>query len=119
MSDKTHMNDSGESYGGVIPTKQPNKSGRPPEEAVEGRPPTKENAGQPNSYWTLSQENGTNGLNRVREAARKNGKLRFTALLHHVATDQLRNSREGFEFLGFHFHKRTVRKTGRTHMRLP
>src|SRR5882724_9633537 len=83
MSDKTHMNDSGESYGGVIPTKQPNKS---------GRPPAKENAGQPNSYWTLSQENGTNGLNRVREAARKNGKLRFTALLHHVATDQLRNS---------------------------
>ena len=69
MSDKAHMHDSGESYGGVQPTKQPNKRGRPPEEAVEGRPPTKENAGQPNSHWTQSQENGTNGLNRVREAA--------------------------------------------------
>src|SRR3989442_14992183 len=92
MSDKAHMHDSGESYGGVQPTKQPNKRGRPPEETVEGRPPTKENAGQPNSYWTQSQENGTNGLNRVREAARKNGKLRFTALLHHITIDQLRNS---------------------------
>ena len=92
MSDKTHMHDSGESYGGVVPTKQPNKSGKPPEEAVEESPPTKENAGQSNSYWTLSQENGPSGLHRVREAARKNGKLRFTALLHHVTIDQLRNS---------------------------
>jgi RNA-directed DNA polymerase len=92
MSDKAHMHDNGESYGGVRPTKQPNKRGRPPEEAVEGRPPTKENAGQPNSYWTQSQKNGTSGLRRVREAARKNGKLRFTALLHHITIDQLRNS---------------------------
>jgi RNA-directed DNA polymerase len=92
MSGKSHTHDSGESYGGVQPTKQPNKRGRPPEEAVEERPPTKENAGQPNSYWTQSQDNGTNGLNRVREAARKDGKLRFTALLHHITIDQLRNS---------------------------
>lgn len=92
MSHKTHMHDSGESYGGIRPTKQPNKSGKPPEEGVEERPPTKENADQPNSYWTQSQESGTNGLNRVREAARKNGKLRFTALLHHITTEQLRNS---------------------------
>ena len=92
MSDKTHMHDSGESYGGVVPTKRPNKSGKPPEEAVEERPPTKESAGQSNSYWTVSQENGPSGLHRVREAARKNGKLRFTALLHHITIDQLRNS---------------------------
>ena len=92
MSDKTHMHDNGESYGGVLPTKRPNKSGKPPEEAVEERPPTKENAGQTDPYWTLSQENGTSGLHRVREAARKNGKLRFTALLHHITIGQLRNS---------------------------
>jgi RNA-directed DNA polymerase len=92
MSEKSHMHDSGESYGGIQPTKQPNKRGRPPEEAVEGRPPTKENAGQSNSGWTQSQETGTNGLRRVREAARKNGKRQFTALLHHITTDQLRHS---------------------------
>jgi RNA-directed DNA polymerase len=92
MSDKAHMHDSGESYGGIQPTKQPNKRGRPPEEAVEERPPTKENAGQPNSYWTQSQERGPNGLNRVRDAARQDGKTRFTALLHHVTADLLRES---------------------------
>jgi RNA-directed DNA polymerase len=92
MSDKTHMHDSGESYGGVLPTKQPNKRGRPPEEAVEGRPPTKENAGQPNPYWTPSQGSGPSGLDRVREAARQDGKTRFTAMLHHVTVDLLRES---------------------------
>ena len=43
MSHKTHMHGGGESYSGVIPAKQPNKSGRPPAEAVEERPLTKEN----------------------------------------------------------------------------
>jgi hypothetical protein len=84
------MNDSRESYSGVIPTKQPNKSGRPLAEAVEGRPMTKENVGQSNPNWTPSQRNGSSGLDRVREAAKKDGKLRFTALLHHVTIDLLR-----------------------------
>jgi hypothetical protein len=61
MSDKTYMHDSGESYDGVRPAKRPNKSGRPPAEAVEERPPTRENAGQPNPYWTPSQEAGQAG----------------------------------------------------------
>ena len=44
MSDKSHTHGSGESYSGVIPAKQPNKSGGPPAEAVEERPLTKEGA---------------------------------------------------------------------------
>ena len=92
MSDKTYMHDSGESYGGVLPAKRPNKSGRPPAEAVEERPPTKENAGKPTPYWTPSQGSGPSGLDRVSEAAREDGKTRFTALLHHVTVDQLRDS---------------------------
>jgi hypothetical protein len=76
MSDKSHTHGSGESYSGVIPTKQPNKSGGPPAEAVEGRPLAKENAEQPNPYWTPSQAGGPNGLDRAREAAKKDGKLR-------------------------------------------
>jgi len=59
---------------------------------VEGRTLTKENAGQPNPNWTPSQGNGQSGLDRVREAARKNGKVRFTALLHHVTVDLLQDS---------------------------
>src|SRR5215831_5437215 len=50
------------------------------------------NVGQPNPRWTPSQESGHSGLDRVREAARKDGKLRFTALLHHVTIDLLRSS---------------------------
>ncbi len=92
MSNKTHMHGGGESYSGVIPAKQPNKSGKPPAEVVEGRPLTKENAEQSNLCWTPSQRSGPNGLDRVRKAAKKDGKLQFTALLHHVNIDLLRDS---------------------------
>jgi hypothetical protein len=47
---------------------------------VEGRPLTKENTPQPNPCQTQSWESGPSGLERVREAARKEGKLKFTAL---------------------------------------
>ena len=59
---------------------------------MEGRPLTKENTEQPNPCRTPSRESGPSGLDRVREAARKDGKLRFTALLHHVTVDLLRDS---------------------------
>jgi hypothetical protein len=55
MSYKAHMHGGGESYSGVVPTKQPNKGGRPSAEVVEGRPLTKENAEQSNPYRTLSR----------------------------------------------------------------
>jgi hypothetical protein len=92
MSDKTHMHGNRESYGVVVPAKQPNKSGQPPAEAVEGSTPTKENVGQSNPCWTPSQTSGPSGLDRVREAARRDGKLRFTALLHHITVNLLRDS---------------------------
>src|ERR1039457_1273494 len=92
MSHKSSMHDSGESYSGIVPTKQPNKSGTPPAEAVEGRPLTKENTSEPNSCRTPCRESGRSGLERVREAARKDKKQRFTALLHHVSIDLLRES---------------------------
>jgi len=40
MSDKSFMHDSGESYCGIVPAKQPNKSEESPAEVVEGRPQT-------------------------------------------------------------------------------
>ena len=92
MSYKAQMNGNGESYSGVVPAKQPNESLGGPQEAVEGRPLTKENMEEPNSCRTPSRGSEPNGLDRVRQAARKDGKLRFTALLHHVNVDLLRSS---------------------------
>jgi group II intron reverse transcriptase/maturase len=92
MSHKTHMNGDGESYNSVVLTKQPNEGQGGPKEAVEGRLLTRENAEQLNPGRTQSRESGPNGLERVREAAKKDGKLQFTALLHHVNIDLLRDS---------------------------
>jgi RNA-directed DNA polymerase len=91
MSDKSHAHGGGESYSGVVPVKQPNKSEQSPAEVAEGRPLTKENTQEPDPYRTPSRETGPSGLARVREAA-KDGKLKFTALLHHVSIDLLRES---------------------------
>src|SRR5271157_228921 len=66
-SDKSLMHGHGESYCGIVLTKQPNKGGEPPAEVAEGRPRTKENAPQPNPGQTLSWESGRSGLERVRE----------------------------------------------------
>lgn len=92
MSGKTLMHGDGESYCGIVPAKQPNKSERSPAEVVEGRPQAKENTRQSNPGRTQSRESGLNGLERVREAARKDKKQKFTALLHYVSIDLLRHS---------------------------
>ena len=63
-----------------------------PAEVVEGRPKTKENTQRPNLCRTPSRESKPSGLERVREAARKDKKLKFTALLHHVSINLLRVS---------------------------
>ena len=92
MSEESLMHGRGESYGGIVPANQPNQSGPPPAEAGEGRPPTKENTQEPTPCRTPSRVSGPSGLERVREAAKQDGKLKFTALLHHVTTDLLRDS---------------------------
>jgi len=97
MSHKTHMNGDGESYSDVVLTKQPNEGLGRPKEVVEGRSLTRENAAQLNPCRTQSRESGPNGLERVREAAKRDGKLQFTALLHHVNIDLLRDSYHSLE----------------------
>lgn len=92
MSDKFHMHDNGESYSGIVPAKQLNKGGTLPAEAVEGRPLTKEKTVGPNQHRTQSRGSGPSGLDRLREAARRNKKIKFTALLHHVTVELLRGS---------------------------
>lgn len=48
--------------------------------------------GEPNSNRTPSREKEPSGLDRVRQAAKKDKGLQFTALLHHVNVDLLRSS---------------------------
>ena len=88
MSHKTHRHGSGESYSGVVPMKRSNEGKGGPKEIVEGRPLTKENAEQLNPCRTQSRESGPSGLDRVRQAAKGDPKMRFTALLHHVNVDR-------------------------------
>jgi RNA-directed DNA polymerase len=92
MSYKTHANGSRESHSGIVPTKQPNESQGGPQEVVEGRPLTKENTDEHNPDRTPSRNIGPSGLDRVRQAAKGNKQLKFTALLHHVTIGQLRSS---------------------------
>ena len=61
-------------------------------ESREGRPLIKENAGQPNTYPTQSGKGVSQGLAGVRKAARENKEMKFTALLHHLTVDLLRES---------------------------
>jgi group II intron reverse transcriptase/maturase len=91
MSGKSLMHGGEESYGGIVPAKQPNNGGVPSAEVVEGRPSTKENTPKPDLRRTPGRESGPTGLERVREAARKNPKQTFTALLHHVSIGLLRD----------------------------
>ena len=91
-SHKTRTHVSEESDSGVVPMNGSNKDGRPSAESGEGRPLIKENAGQPNTYPTQSGKGVPQGLAGVRKAARENKEMKFTALLHHLTVDLLRES---------------------------
>src|SRR5437870_8218593 len=69
-----------------------NKDGKPSAESAEGRPLIKENACQPNTYSTQSGKGVSQGLAGVRKAARENKEMKFTALLHHLTVELLRDS---------------------------
>src|SRR5215813_11660882 len=87
------MHGAGKSDGRVVPQKLPNKDGPPTSaEVVEGRRPAKGNALPQAPCRTQSRVDGSSGLQRVREAARRDKRARFTALLHHVTVDLLRDS---------------------------
>jgi RNA-directed DNA polymerase len=92
MKPKSSMHVGGESDGRTVPTKCPNKGGKALAEGMEGRRPTKENSGQTTAPRTQSRAGATSGLLGVREAARKEKRTRFTALLHHVSVPLLRDS---------------------------
>jgi hypothetical protein len=64
----------------------------PEAEVVEGRLVTEENTVESSTRLTQSGARVTQGLQGVRERARKSKQERFTALLHHVTPELLRES---------------------------
>jgi group II intron reverse transcriptase/maturase len=78
------MNGRGKSDSSVVPKKPPNKAGRPAAEAVEGRGLAKGNSPERNAPRTQSRAGAPSALERVRQAAERDRRQRFTALLHHV-----------------------------------
>src|SRR6266550_2107984 len=71
MSQESNMHAGGESDGCVVPSKCPNKGGKPPAEGMEGRRPTKENIRQATALRTQSRIVELSDLHGVRKAARK------------------------------------------------
>ena len=85
------MHDHGQSDSPVVPTKSPNNAAEPAAEATEGSGLAKGNS--PDSHGDRTQRRVVppDGIERVRQAAKRDRKQRFTALLHHVYdVDRLR-----------------------------
>ena len=76
----------------VVAAKPANKAGRPAAEPVERRAGAEGNAEQERTLRTQGRDGAPQGLDRVRQAARQGKETQFTALLHHVDVDRLRDA---------------------------
>ena len=86
------MNAIGESDEQIVPAKHLNKGEQSPAEGVEGSCWTKGNTDEAHTRRTPGRESVSQGLGGVREIARRDKKQKFTALLHHVTVELLRDS---------------------------
>src|SRR5258708_8892791 len=77
-------NGPGKSDSPVVPAKSPNNAGQVVAEGMEARGLAKGTLPQQNASRTPSRTDALSALERVRQAAGKDKKLRFTALLHHI-----------------------------------
>lgn len=80
----------------MVPAKPPNKAGCPAAEGVEGRGLAEGNAGQQNTHRTQGRARVPSALEGVRQVARRDKGVKFTALFHHITVERLR---EAFEEL--------------------
>src|SRR6202522_4625813 len=76
----------------IVPMKLTNNEGKTSAEPVEGRAQAKENDAQPHTHPTQSGARVSQGLGGVRQKAQASKQERFTALLHHLTIDLLRES---------------------------
>src|SRR5450759_3389178 len=89
---KTSAHAGGESDERVVPAKRSNNGKQSPAEGVEGSRSTEGNTEETYTRRTPGRERVSQGLGGVRGAARRDKKQKFTALLHHVTVDLLRDS---------------------------
>src|SRR5439155_11493256 len=78
------MNRRGKSESPVVPGKSPNNARATAAEGAEGRGLAKGNSPERNALRTQGRGGALSALERVRQAARRDRKQRFTALLHHA-----------------------------------
>src|SRR5216683_3582203 len=78
------MNGHRKSDSPTVPMKSPNKAGQPAAEEMEGRGLAKGNPRQQNALRTQRRQGAHSALERVRLAAARDRRMRFTALLHHI-----------------------------------
>jgi RNA-directed DNA polymerase len=78
------MYEHGQSDSSVVPGKSPNKAASAAAEGMEGSGLAKGNSPDSHEDRTQSRTRPSDGIERVRQAARRDRKQRFTALLHHV-----------------------------------
>jgi len=86
------MHDHEKSDRPVLPVKPPNKPGEPGAEVVEGRGLPEGNTASETRPGRGAGQGVSSDLDRVRQVARKERDVRFTALLHHVSVDRLREA---------------------------
>ncbi len=84
------MHERGKSDRLVVPAKPPNKPAGAGAEVVEGRGLPEGNTARETRPGPSAGEGVSSDLDRVRRVARRDGGVRFTALLHHVSVDRLR-----------------------------
>jgi group II intron reverse transcriptase/maturase len=80
------MNEHGKSDRSVVPKKSPNKIGQPVAggDGGKGRDLAAGNSQQQNAFRTQGRADVFSALERVRQVAKKDKTIRFTALLHHI-----------------------------------
>jgi RNA-directed DNA polymerase len=78
------MNEHGKSDRPIVPGKSPNKAKVSAAEEMEGRGLAKGNLGQQNAFRTQSRADAPSELAQIRQTARSNKDVKFTALMHHI-----------------------------------
>ena len=86
------MHEPEKSDSAIVAMKPTNKVERSAAELAEPRAGTKGNAGQQSTRRAQDRESVSQALERVRIAARRGKKERFTALLHHINPEMLRTA---------------------------
>jgi group II intron reverse transcriptase/maturase len=84
------MHDREKSDAAIVARKPTNKAGRPVAEPVERRAVAEGNVEQQSTRRAQNRESVSQALDRIRKAARRGKKERFTALFHHISLDLLR-----------------------------